>query len=274
MIYINGKRCIQEGCKRHPCFNTPGSKTALYCSLHCLDGMVNIRGKRCFQDGCIKHAHFNIPGSKTGLYCSIHCLDGMVNVKYTRCIGQEGRCFTSVSNNRYRGYCLFCFMHTFPDEPVLRNYKTKEVAVVERVRSCFPNFTWRHDKRVECGISKRRPDLFLDLGSHVLVVEVDEDSHASYDCSCENKRLMQLSEDVDHRPLVMIRFNPDTYMDSTGNKRPSCWVRNGKGLIMLCKKRLPDWNIRLAELVRTIGFWAAHVPDKTLEVIELYMSDC
>jgi hypothetical protein len=164
-------------------------------------------------------------------------------------------------------------MHTFPGEPVLRNYKTKEFATVERVRSRFPDFTWRHDKRVECGISKRRPDLFLDLGSHVLVVEIDEDSHASYDCSCENKRLMQLSEDVDHRPMVMIRFNPDTYTDSAGNLRPSCWVRNGWGITALCKERLPNWNVRIAELERAIEFWAAHVPEKTVEVIELFVSD-
>jgi hypothetical protein len=117
------------------------------------------------------------------------------------------------------------------------------------------------------------PDLFLDLGSHVLVVEVDEDSHASYDCSCENKRLMQLSEDVDHRPLVMIRFNPDSYTDPAGNLRSSCWARNGKGITVLCKARLPDWKARLAMLVRTIKFWATHAPEKTVDVIELFMSD-
>jgi hypothetical protein len=51
-------------------------------------------------------------------------------------------------------------MHTFPDQPVVRNYKTKEFAVVEHVQSYFPDFAWRHDKRIECGISKRRPISF------------------------------------------------------------------------------------------------------------------
>jgi hypothetical protein len=83
---------------------------------------------------------------------------------------------------------------------------------------------------------------------------------------------MQLSEDVDHRPLVMIRFNPDTYMVSAGNSSPSCWVRNGNGLTVLCKAQLRDWNVRIAELVRTIEFWAAHVPEKTVQVIELLIS--
>ena len=31
------------------------------------------------------------------------------------------------------------------------------------------------------------------------------------DCSCENKRIMEISQDLGHRPIVFIRFNPDEY---------------------------------------------------------------
>jgi hypothetical protein len=58
----------------------------------------------------------------------------------------------------------------------------------------------------------------VDLGSHLLIIEVDENKHSSYDCSCENKRLMLLSQDVGHRPIVFLRFNPDDYIDEAGNK--------------------------------------------------------
>ena len=51
--------------------------------------------------------------------------------------------------------------------------------------------------------------MLLDLGYQVVVVEVDENAHVGY--SCENKRLMKLSKDVFHRPIVFIRFNPDAY---------------------------------------------------------------
>jgi len=54
-----------------------------------------------------------------------------------------------------------------------------------------------------------------DLGTHILIVEIDENAHAVYDCSCENKRLMELSQDVGHRPIVFIRFNRYIKLDNS-----------------------------------------------------------
>jgi hypothetical protein len=34
------------------------------------------------------------------------------------------------------------------------------------------------------------------MGSHIIIVEIDENKHTDYDCSCENKRLMELSKDL------------------------------------------------------------------------------
>lgn len=82
----------------------------------------------------------------------------------------------------------------------------------------FPDFTWITDKTIQDGCSLRRPDLFLDLGYQVVIVEIDENQHDGYDCSCENKRIMQLSLDVDHRPIVFIRFNPDDYLKKMKKK--------------------------------------------------------
>ena len=45
------------------------------------------------------------------------------------------------------------------------------------------------------------------------IVEIDENQHIEYDCSCENKRIMELSQDVGHRPIIFIRFNPDDYLN-------------------------------------------------------------
>ncbi len=79
---------------------------------------------------------------------------------------------TTVANRKYNGYCMRCCVHLFPDIPVSRNYKTKENEVVSRVKETFPGLTWVHDKRIADGCSTRRPDLLVDLGSHVLVIEV------------------------------------------------------------------------------------------------------
>jgi hypothetical protein len=81
----------------------------------------------------------------------------------------------------------------FPDQPNARNYKTKERSVVEFVTTTFPQFSWQADRRIADGCSRRRPDLFLDMGYQIIIVEVDENQHQDYDCSCENKRLMELS---------------------------------------------------------------------------------
>ena len=44
---------------------------------------------------------------------------------------------------------------------------------------------------------------------------------------------MELSKDVDHRHIVFIRFNPDTYTDTNGNKITSCWGTNKYGILTI-----------------------------------------
>ena len=34
---------------------------------------------------------------------------------------------------------------------------------------------------------------------------------------------MELSQDVGHRPIIFIRFNPDQYFDINNKKIASCW---------------------------------------------------
>jgi hypothetical protein len=65
------------------------------------------------------------------------------------------------------------------------------------------------DKSVEGGCSKKRPDVLIDLLLYSIIIECDECQHKNYEC--ENKRTMQLFEDLGNRPLIIIRFNPDSY---------------------------------------------------------------
>lgn len=176
-------------------------------------------------------------------------------------------------NPKYEGYCMLCFIHLFPDKPVTRNYKTKERAVVEHVLQQFPQetYSWIADKRIYDGCSSKRPDLFLDLGYQIIIVEVDENQHYSYDCSCENKRLMQLSQDVNHRPIVFIRFNPDDYL-SDDKQVTSCWVHNKLGVSTIKKTKQKEWSNRLESLCNQILYWldTEHKTDKMVEVIQLF----
>jgi hypothetical protein len=176
-----------------------------------------------------------------------------------------------IANKKYEGYCLFCYVNLFPDKPITRNYKTKEKDVVDRILKLFPNFTWITDKKIQDGCSRRRPDLLLDMGSHIIIVEIDENAHTNYDCSCENKRLMEISQDLLHRPIIFIRFNPDDYMNKDGNKIKSCWKLNmTTGLIGLDQKKLKEWEERINSLVEQINYWIKNSTEKTVEIVELF----
>jgi hypothetical protein len=180
------------------------------------------------------------------------------------------------ANSKYDGYCLNCFIHLFPDRPNARNYKTKEKAVVDFILKEFPldKYSWISDKRIHDGCSRKRPDLFLDLGYQLIIVEVDENQHESYDCSCENKRLMELSQDVNHRPIIFIRFNPDDYVIKD-KKVTSCWGINKLGICDLKKTKIKEWNNRLDILKNQIEYWCkeTNITDKTIEIVQLFYDE-
>ena len=264
MIDVKNKTCLE--CKKQPHFNVEGDSKGLYCSTHKKDGMVNVITKTCIE--CNVRPNFNVEGETKGLYCSAHKKDGMIDVKNKTCITYL--CSKQVGE-KYDGYCLICYMNLFPDKPVARNYKTKEFAVVEYVKNKFPNFTWFADKIVNGGCSMKRPDLLLDLGYQILIIEVDENQHIKYDCSCENKRIMELSQDLGHRPIVFIRFNPDDY-DDNGTNITSCWGHNKNGICIVKKSKTREWEQRLSALEENINYWInpENTTNKTIETIQLY----
>ncbi len=308
MVNVKSKKCIYKECKISPTFNYENSKKAIYCSLHKLEGMINIINKKCQYAGCNTIANFNFNEIKKGIYCGVHKKYGMIDVKNNKCIFEgcntlsnynyEGikkgiycgvhkkygmidvknkTCKTEwcsaivLRKNKYEGYCVYCYVHLFPDKPVSKNYKTKETSVVEFIKQQFSNIDIRTDKKINNGCSKRRPDMLIDLGYQVLIIEVDENKHNDYNCSCENKRIMELSQDVGHRPIVMIRFNPDDY-ELNGVKIKSCWEINKNGLCIIKKSKKEEWNMRLNQLKETIEYWLDenNVTNKIIEIIQLY----
>jgi hypothetical protein len=156
------------------------------------------------------------------------------------------------------------------DKPAHRNYKTKEKEVSDCVKNTFPDFTWITDKKVQDGCSSRRPDLLLDVGSHIIIVEVDENQHTGYDSSCENKRLMEISRDLQYRPIVFIRFNPDGYKNHEGIYINSCWKLNKLGVLQIHPVKKQEWDNRIQCLLKQIGDWVGIVPNKTIEIIQMF----
>ena len=264
MINVIVKTCLK--CEKQPAFNIQGETKALYCSTHKMVGMVNVISKTCLE--CEKQPTYNKEGETKTLYCSTHKKEGMVDMRNKSC--KSDWCSTRVTN-KYDGYCLFCYMNLFPDKPVSRNYKTKEYAVVEYIKTKFPTLNWIADKTVSGGCSKRRPDLLLDLDYQIVIIEVDENQHTDYNCSCENKRIMELSQDLGHRPIVFIRFNPDDY-EKNGTNITSCWGLDKNGICVVKKSKKDEWIQRLNTLEEHINYWInpENTTNKTIEIIQLF----
>jgi len=267
MIDIKHKKCRFLNCNKSPTYNYTDKKIAMYCATHKSPDMVNHKNKLCEFNDCKKQANFNLDGEKNSKFCYDHKTSEMVNVGSKKC-----KLCPTIVKNKHDGYCLRCFIHTFPDKPVSRNYKTKEKTVTDYILSTFPEYDWITDKKIQDGCSSRRPDMLLDLGYQVIIVEIDETQHKDYDCSCENKRIMELSKDVNHRPIVFIRFNPDQYIDEDNNTVKSCWYINKLGICSIEKKKEKEWNDRLVSLKSQIKYWCNpnNTTDKTIEIIQLY----
>lgn len=263
MIDTRHEKCFC-GKSSTSCFNYEGQKPQ-YCSQCKLDGMINVKSKLCF---CGKvQPNFNFEGL-SAKYCMTCKKTGMVDVHHKKC--KTLYCDIRVQE-KYDGYCCRCYVHMFPDKPVSKNYKTKEYSVVEYVKTRFCDFSWVEDKVVQDGCSKKRPDLLLDIGYQVIIVEVDENQHRKYDCSCENKRIMEISKDLGHRPIVFIRFNPDDYYNENNEKVKSCWsITKITGLMKIEKPK--EWKQRLECLSEQIQFWTGNEnsTDKTIEIVELF----
>jgi hypothetical protein len=310
MENVVSKLCADEECGRQPCFNFPGMKGGVYCERHKKPGMENVRNKRCADERCTGTSpSFNFPGSKGGVYCEKHQKPGMVDVRHKRCAHEEGcgsltpnfnfpgmkggvycyehqkpgmvnvvnkRCNSdwcdTQSSKKYDWYCVYCYVYLFPDKPISKNYKTKEKTVVDFVKTEFPEQDWVWNRRIQDGCSRRQPDLILDLGFQVVIIEVDENQHRN-GYSCENKRVMELSLDVGHRPIVFIRFNPDSYKTS-GKVVKSCWGMNNK--THTCRVnpgKKQEWNDRLDKLCETIEYWANTQTSKTIETVHLFYDE-
>ena len=269
MVYIFSSLCEHIGCTKQTAYNLPGENKGRFCNDHKLKGMINVKYNKCKYYECDNRPTYNSPGETKAKFCREHKLEGMIDIFVKRC--KTPLCDIQVKD-KYRGYCLRCFMYMFPNEPVTRNYKTKETATVDRIREEFEErVDLTTDKIVAGGCSKRRPDCYIDLGYQVIIIEVDENQHTDYDCSCENKRTMELSRDFNFRPIVFIRFNPDKYIRD-GEVITSCWGTNKKGITTVKKSKVKEWNTRLNTLIDTIEYWIEpeNKTSKTVEVIQLY----
>ena len=264
MIDIISKRCLDSNCSKYPNFGYLDDKKATYCKSHALEGMIDVVSKRCLDPECDKRPNFGLPNDKRATYCKSHALDGMVDIVNKLC----ETCNSTQMNPKYKPNCARCYFFKHPDDPRIRNYKTKEDAYMYALLEKFPQF--KLDKTIDGGCSKRRPDGFLDLLTHIIIIEIDENEHKSYDDTCNNRRTMELSQDVDHRPIVFIRLNPDGYTLNDKRMKGSFSLTKATGELKVVKK---EFNKRLNSLIESVETYTIAKPEKTISVEYLYFTE-
>jgi hypothetical protein len=263
MINVVDKRCKHPSCNKIPNFNDPEEMIGSYCSKHKKPGMINVVSKRCKHPSCNKYSIYNDPDKKSGLYCNDHKLLGMIDVTHKRCI----LCDLTRSEKKYDWYCFRCYIFKFPDKSVSRNYKVKEKHVTDYITQEFPDIDFTFDK-LTGGCSKRRPDCYVDLGSHVLIVEIDENQHIDYDTTCEIQRINELYTDFADRPIIFIRFNPDSYTFNDKKIQSSFKYHRSSGVPII--RNQTEWDERLKILKETIILHMKTKPKKQITNINLY----
>lgn len=252
MSYL-GRVCAFEGCSVRPCFGNPGFG-AVYCCNHKLNGMIDVMNKMCEEQDCAISASYGYqrnrprwckyhcakqdpaawlvtgreceePGcriiSSFGYrgdrpkFCSRHKMTDMINLVEKRKLCEScGLSFVTTGLDE-SGLCCYCR----PDSAPLRR---KEALIGELLKTRFPEVQFmqnRYDNQILCEARLRyRPDFWLELPTHILIVEVDEFAHSSYEQICEVYRMVNIAMACGGKNVKFIRYNPDTKSTSKEGK--------------------------------------------------------
>src|SRR5574343_210892 len=285
-IDLKSKRCIEDGCSIrplygliegtavhcrnhklddecniHPSFGLIGGR-AVHCKKHRTDNEVNVVLKRCIEDTCNIAPTFGLIRGHP-IHCKQHKKDNEYDVVSILCTN----CKYIRINSKFKPNCTRCHYYLNPNDPHIRNYKTREQAFMLPLKEVYPEIVL--DKIISGGCSKRRPDGMIDCFTHVVIVEIDEDQHIGYDNICDNKRTMEIFSDLGNRPIIFIRLNPDGYTQH--NKRiGKVFSIMNNGELRLNKK---EFEHRYNALIETIDSAIRDIPSREISIIQLFFND-
>ncbi len=263
MINVISNRCEADDCDKQSNFNFKGQTKGVRCFDHRLEGMINVISNRCEADDCGTRPNFNFKGKTKGIRCFDHRIEGMIDVRNKRCVSCG--LFRAEKSKEYM--CHQCFIFNNPNHEFSRHYKTKELTFTKLLQQDLyeQGIDCILDSKISGGCSRRRPDVFIDLLTHVLIIEIDENQHLSYNESCEYVRTIELNEDIGHRPMYIIRLNPDSYK-LDGKSVRGCFTSK----MELNKK---EFGHRYSTLFNTVLDLTASPPERLIESIELFFTE-
>ena len=261
-IHNKNKKCITCNIKISS-FNYKNELKALYCFDCKLENMINIKSKKCIKCN-IKQSHFNYKNESTTLYCFNCKLDNMIDIKHIMC----NICNLVRAQTKFNNACFSCYYYMNPNSVLTRNHKSKENQIISDLNKTLNNIIIQ-DKIISNGCSKRRPDGLIQLNDYNIIIEIDENQHSNY--SCENKRLMEIFNDLGNSPLTIIRFNPDAYkLDNKKIKSPFGITKSNGKLKIINQK---EYNLRLNKLLETINYNIKNISNKEFNIINLFYNN-
>ena len=224
-IECNGNQICPHQLRKSRCVECGGSEICIHGNNK--HNCITCHGKNVCEHSKLRYQCIDCHGNRT----CIHDKRTSACITCTPSSACQHCKAISIIGSQWKPYCFRCYCVLHPDAVIPRKYKLKEHHVVDYLKCHFQDtFTMRFDKIVEGGCSRRRPDVFIDFGSHCLVIEIDENRHIHY--TCEEKRMVELYEDIGFRKIVFLRLNPDQYKDGNG-KHPSPFRYTRAGILHL-----------------------------------------
>lgn len=239
--HINLRRivCQYDKCTRRALYGTGASPT--HCAQHRIDKQEDRVHPLCKHRGCDTRANYGYL-FKPKTHCAEHKTIGMYMNNRPKCeCGDSYPCWTDKEENYPRRCeacktdkdlnvverpCINCgfegmLREDYLDcddcaiyrekEPNLRQEKMVK-AILDEAKMEYKS----HDKIPKESCHRYRPDFYFDWGTHIVILEVDEDQHRGYACECEQARMINLFQDQGGMRTLFIRFNPDNYRDKVG----------------------------------------------------------
>jgi len=226
MIDVRNPRCNESSCNKHATFAVEGNK-AQFCVKHKSHGMIDVANQRCEEPLCNKQPTSAMEGDKAQ-FCAQHRLPGMIDVVSHRC-ESDACAFYGFGERTFAQYriddkslCSNCFSHLYPERTRVKVRKEQFIlAEIERriPQLCEYKATW--DCALgNCVISK--PDMYWFIQQIGIHLEIDEHG---IDHEDDDHRVAEIHTASGMDGTLLIRFNPDEYVDEAGNEVSSCFRR-------------------------------------------------
>jgi hypothetical protein len=218
MVDVNHKRCVT--CRKRAIYAYPGVSET-HCATHKQSGMMINSRKRCIMNDCKEIATHGI---NKPLHCEIHATDSGYNLAEQTC----SKCNRIDVLNK-NGICInFCSFEE-KDRLMKKSVKKHEEFIGKLLKEEIDLTCMYQDEVVDSTCSKKRPDFVYHCGTHIVIIEVDENQHKSYKCTVygdtkegkikgENIRMYEIAQSFDGLPVVFIRYNPDELKDVDQHK--------------------------------------------------------